>query len=52
LSNFFDDKILNETKEIIRGMKTYFVNGKKDETFKKRMDKILELVNSNLKYLN
>ena len=50
--NFFDDNLLNETKEIIRGMKNYFVNGKKDAKFKEKMNNTIESIQLKLKYLD
>ena len=52
LKSFFDDKLLNDTKEIIRGMKNYFVQGQKDSEFKTRMEAAIKSIKSNLKYLN
>ena len=44
LEKFFSDKLLNETKEIIRGMKVYLYNKEKDINFKKKMNDITENV--------
>ena len=52
LGKFFNDEILNSTKDIIKGMKSYYVNGKKNSAFKIKMNKVKEMIDANLKILN
>ena len=37
IKNLFIDEILNETKSIIRGLRSYILNGKKDTEFEEKM---------------
>ena len=51
LGIFFNDKILNSTKNIIHGMKKYYLDEKKDSAFKDDMKNIQDEINFNLQYI-